>query len=209
MPTSSEEAAAAAAAAAAEAAFREFAIEAWTLLAVAILVTVVRTLARVRAVGWAQLRPDDYLVWVGLVRFPFLVHSHLFVSMWRVRVCCSHIPNSQPSRYSTPRRLRLHTALELPLGGLQTTACQIKREPTCEQMTRSFNYGIFSRTPHRIRRSRASDLITSRVTGSKIQVAGWSTYSVLLWSFKASVLFFYIRLTVQTIVLPYKGSVVD
>jgi len=36
-----------------------------------------------------------------------------------------------------------------------------------------------------------------RVIGSKIQLAGWSTYSVLLWSLKASLLVFYLRLTVR------------
>ncbi|KAL6887430.1 hypothetical protein HDV57DRAFT_514961 [Trichoderma longibrachiatum] len=34
-----------------------------------------------------------------------------------------------------------------------------------------------------------------RVLGSKIQIAGWSTYSTLLWTLKTSLLFFYIRLT--------------
>jgi hypothetical protein len=34
-----------------------------------------------------------------------------------------------------------------------------------------------------------------RVAGSKIQIAGWSTYSVLLWSLKLSLLLFYRRLT--------------
>ncbi|KAH8122314.1 hypothetical protein ACSS6W_005039 [Trichoderma asperelloides] len=34
-----------------------------------------------------------------------------------------------------------------------------------------------------------------RVIGSKIQLAGWSTYSTLLWTLKASLLVFYIRLT--------------
>ncbi|RYP78899.1 hypothetical protein DL771_000284 [Monosporascus sp. 5C6A] len=34
-----------------------------------------------------------------------------------------------------------------------------------------------------------------RVVGSKIQLAGWSTYSALLWSLKLSLLFLYIRLT--------------
>lgn len=33
------------------------------------------------------------------------------------------------------------------------------------------------------------------MTGSKIQIAGWSSYSVLLWALKASLLFFYLRLT--------------
>ncbi|KAF5020483.1 hypothetical protein F66182_7493 [Fusarium sp. NRRL 66182] len=34
-----------------------------------------------------------------------------------------------------------------------------------------------------------------RVTGSKIQVAGWTIYSALMWSLKLSMLFFYTRLT--------------
>ncbi|KAB5577894.1 hypothetical protein GE09DRAFT_1168671 [Coniochaeta sp. 2T2.1] len=34
-----------------------------------------------------------------------------------------------------------------------------------------------------------------RVAGSKIQVAGWTTYSALMWSLKLSMLFFYTRLT--------------
>ena len=37
----------------------------------------------------------------------------------------------------------------------------------------------------------------SRILGSKIQIAGWTTYSLLLWSLKASLLVFYIRLTVR------------
>ncbi|KAI1453954.1 hypothetical protein F4805DRAFT_340068 [Annulohypoxylon moriforme] len=34
-----------------------------------------------------------------------------------------------------------------------------------------------------------------RVIGSKIQLIGWSTYTVLLWALKTSYLFFYLRLT--------------
>ncbi|KAI1273574.1 hypothetical protein F5Y07DRAFT_411278 [Xylaria sp. FL0933] len=36
-----------------------------------------------------------------------------------------------------------------------------------------------------------------RVIGSKIQLVGWSTYSVLLWALKASLLCFYIRLVAR------------
>jgi hypothetical protein len=36
-----------------------------------------------------------------------------------------------------------------------------------------------------------------RVVGSVIQLSGWSVYSVLLWSLKASWLVFYLRLTVR------------
>lgn len=42
-----------------------------------------------------------------------------------------------------------------------------------------------------------------RVTGSQIQLAGWSSYSVLLWSLKASLLVFYMRLTVRAYFLYY------
>ncbi|KAI1398260.1 hypothetical protein F4819DRAFT_489745 [Hypoxylon fuscum] len=41
---------------------------------------------------------------------------------------------------------------------------------------------------------RSTEYLT-RVNGSKIQLAGWSTYSALLWSLKASLLTFYMRLT--------------
>ena len=34
-------------------------------------------------------------------------------------------------------------------------------------------------------------MISFRVLGSKIQLMGWSSYSVLLWSLKASLLVFY------------------
>lgn len=36
----------------------------------------------------------------------------------------------------------------------------------------------------------------SRVNGSKTQVAGWSTYTFLLWVIKAAMCCFYLRLTV-------------
>ncbi|EEH05444.1 conserved hypothetical protein [Histoplasma capsulatum G186AR] len=66
LPPPSDPAAAAAAAAAAQAAFRSFSTEAWTLLAVAILVTSIRMYARIDGVGFRGLQPDDYLVVVGV-----------------------------------------------------------------------------------------------------------------------------------------------
>lgn len=39
----------------------------------------------------------------------------------------------------------------------------------------------------------------NRVIGSKIQVAGWTTYSLLIGFLKLSVLAFYIRLTVRVL----------
>jgi len=58
----------AAAAAAAEEAFHKFAVESWTLYGIGLFATMLRTYARIRAVGIRNLRPDDYLAWVGMVR---------------------------------------------------------------------------------------------------------------------------------------------
>ncbi|KAH7375416.1 hypothetical protein B0T11DRAFT_293106 [Plectosphaerella cucumerina] len=55
--------------AAAAAAFRSFAVELWTLFSVGAAFTVLRTYARIKAVGIKQLRPDDYFVWLGIVFF--------------------------------------------------------------------------------------------------------------------------------------------
>ncbi|KND88026.1 hypothetical protein TOPH_07311 [Tolypocladium ophioglossoides CBS 100239] len=64
-PASDPTTEAAAAAAAAHAAFQKFATEAWTLLAIGIVVTILRTYSRVRSVGFGGLQADDYLVWVA------------------------------------------------------------------------------------------------------------------------------------------------
>jgi hypothetical protein len=66
--------------AAAQAAMNQFTIEAWTLLGVGVLVTIIRTWARVRAVGWKGLQADDCLVWLGVVG-----QLHLF---WPYVVFC-------------------------------------------------------------------------------------------------------------------------
>lgn len=55
------------AAAAAAAAAYKATVEVWTLFAIGVAVTVLRTYARVRAVGFRHLQADDYLVWVGIV----------------------------------------------------------------------------------------------------------------------------------------------
>ncbi|TLD28589.1 hypothetical protein PspLS_04054 [Pyricularia sp. CBS 133598] len=62
-------AAQAAAAAAAAEGFHRFTIELWTLFTIGALTTILRTYARVKANGFANLRADDYLVWVGLIGY--------------------------------------------------------------------------------------------------------------------------------------------
>ncbi|GKT56430.1 hypothetical protein ColTof4_09023 [Colletotrichum tofieldiae] len=65
------------AAAAAEAS-RQFTIEAWTLYGIGVVVTILRTYARAKAVGFRNFRADDYLVWVAVLFYTIqstLAHS--------------------------------------------------------------------------------------------------------------------------------------
>lgn len=61
------EAAALAAAAAAEA-FHKFTVELWTLYSIGVAITFLRTYARTKGAGLRNLKADDYLVWIGIVR---------------------------------------------------------------------------------------------------------------------------------------------
>lgn len=69
MSTSAtSDAAAQAAAEAAAAASAAFVVELWTLYATGVAVTVLRTYARLKAVGIKNFRADDYLIWAAIVR---------------------------------------------------------------------------------------------------------------------------------------------
>lgn len=45
-------------------------IELWTLYALGVSFTILRTYARIVAVGVRELHPDDYLIWLAVVRIP-------------------------------------------------------------------------------------------------------------------------------------------
>jgi hypothetical protein len=77
----SDAAAQAAAQEAAIAAARQATITLWTLYAFGVLVTVLRTYARVVAVGFTKLRGDDYLAWVALVSFGALDSAALVLTL--------------------------------------------------------------------------------------------------------------------------------
>jgi hypothetical protein len=51
-------------------ALRKMDVQLWLLFAVAILVTILRTYVRVKAVGFRGLRADDMLVWAAVVSLP-------------------------------------------------------------------------------------------------------------------------------------------
>ncbi|RYO85346.1 hypothetical protein DL766_004774 [Monosporascus sp. MC13-8B] len=130
------------AAAAAAAALQKFVIEDWTLFAVGLCVTVIRTYARVKQFGFKGLQGDDYLVWLAM--FFYAIETSLAYAVGAV-------------------------AKGLANNGM-TDDQRLALDPS------SSEYKL-------------------RVVGSKIQLAGWSTYSALLWSLKLSLLFLYIRLT--------------
>lgn len=48
-------------------AFQSFVTEDFTLFAVGLVVTITRTFARVKQVGFKGLQGDDYLVWLAMV----------------------------------------------------------------------------------------------------------------------------------------------
>ncbi|PHH60400.1 hypothetical protein CDD82_2309 [Ophiocordyceps australis] len=123
-------------------AFQQFSTEAWTLLAVAICVTSLRTYARVRAVGVRGLQADDVLVWVAATLY--CIETGLAYSVGAVAHGLAN--NDMPPEYR---------------AALSPDSAEHHQ----------------------------------RVTGSKIQLAGWSVYSTLLWVLKTSLLFFYMRLT--------------
>ncbi|KFY32591.1 hypothetical protein V493_00060 [Pseudogymnoascus sp. VKM F-4281 (FW-2241)] len=59
----------AAAAAAIAAAVREFNTELWTLYAFGVAITVLRTYARVKAVGFKNLQADDFIIWLAILLY--------------------------------------------------------------------------------------------------------------------------------------------
>lgn len=74
----SDSKAAAAAAAAMAAAVRDFNTELWTLYAFGVAITMLRTYARVKAVGFENLQADDFIIWLAIVRLmPFFLSEML------------------------------------------------------------------------------------------------------------------------------------
>ncbi|RYP90682.1 hypothetical protein DL770_003220 [Monosporascus sp. CRB-9-2] len=131
-----------AALAAAQEAMKTFSTEAWTLLSIGLLVTIIRTFGRVKALGLKGLQPDDYLVWVGATFYA------------------------------------IETGLAYSVGakaqGLANNGMTDEERATLSPNSPEYH---------------------TRIIGSKIQLGGWASYSVLLWSLKASLLMFYLRLT--------------
>jgi hypothetical protein len=83
------------AALAAAALFLRDVIEIWILFGLGIIITVLRTYARVSAVGFKELQLDDYLAWLGIVSSQScgLVHrrkeSMLIDAGTKASLCCA------------------------------------------------------------------------------------------------------------------------
>jgi hypothetical protein len=121
-----------------------FLVEAFTLLAIAILVTSLRTYSRITLVGIRRFEADDYLVLVGVV-----FHS--------LETGCA---------YGSAVLAR----------GLANNSMTDEQRATLDPNSEEYH---------------------ARVLGSKLQIVGYSLYSVLLWSLKAAMCNFYLRLAVS------------
>lgn len=71
----------------------EVTVELWTLYAVGVAVTLLRTYARGRAVGLKHLQADDYLVWVGIVRAPQSIPQHATLLLTLTLAVILHSPD--------------------------------------------------------------------------------------------------------------------
>ncbi|CAI6336694.1 unnamed protein product [Periconia digitata] len=117
-------------------------IELWTLYAFGISFTILRTYARITAVGWRELRADDYLIW-----FAMLIYTTQCTLGYNVGLLARGLANNGMTD--------------------EERSALLPDDP---------EYGW-------------------RVTGSKIQVAGWTTATCLLWTLKMCMAIFYLRLT--------------
>ncbi|KAJ5684725.1 uncharacterized protein N7477_001070 [Penicillium maclennaniae] len=126
--------------AASDAAYKT-AVELWTLYSIGVSITLLRTYARCRAVGWRNLRLDDLFIWIGIIFYT------------------------------------AQTALAYSVGHLAHGLAN-------NSMTSAQRASLFPSDPEYVQ----------RVIGSKIQIAGWTTYVAMINSLKLSMLAFYIRL---------------
>ncbi|KAH8887322.1 hypothetical protein GQ53DRAFT_602439, partial [Thozetella sp. PMI_491] len=121
---------------------KAFFIEAFVYIAASIVITVLRTYARVSKGGWRRLGPDDCLAWAGM-----LFHVTITCLAYHLLVTTQGLTNSG---MTDEQRAALNPD--------------------------SLEYSL-------------------RVMGSKMQLAGWAIGSLQIWSLKASMCCFYLRLT--------------
>ncbi|KAJ6113234.1 hypothetical protein N7523_006551 [Penicillium sp. IBT 18751x] len=120
----------------------DFVTEAFTLLAVAIVIIGLRTTARWIMVGPKNFQPDDYLMLLACVVYGLETAAAYMVGAW--------------------------------FHGLANNAMTDEERSTLSPESEEYRL---------------------RVGGSKVQVAGWSLYALLLWLLKTCMAKFYSRLT--------------
>ncbi|GKZ25189.1 hypothetical protein AbraIFM66951_001113 [Aspergillus brasiliensis] len=116
-------------------------VQLWTLYAIGVAVTLLRTYSQCKDLGWRRLRLDDYLIWVAIVFYTAQVALAYSVGNVAHGLANNSMTNDQRAALSPD----------------------------------SAEY-------------------RDRIIGSKIQIAGWATYTALINSLKLSMLVFYTRL---------------
>ncbi|PYH94864.1 hypothetical protein BO71DRAFT_449827 [Aspergillus ellipticus CBS 707.79] len=116
-------------------------VQLWTLYSIACAVTILRTYSQCRDIGWRRLRPDDYLIWVGIIFYTAQVTL----------------------AYSVGKEAH----------GLANNSMTDAQRAALAPDSAEYRY---------------------RVIGSRIQMAGWATYTAMITFLKLSMLAFYLRL---------------
>ncbi|OJJ66104.1 hypothetical protein ASPBRDRAFT_164099 [Aspergillus brasiliensis CBS 101740] len=116
-------------------------VQLWTLYAIGVAVTLLRTYSQCKDLGWRRLRLDDYLIWVAIVFYTAQVALAYSVS-------------------NVAHGLANNSMTDDQRAALSPDSAEYR----------------------------------DRIIGSKIQIAGWATYTALINSLKLSMLVFYTRL---------------
>ncbi|KAJ5574054.1 uncharacterized protein N7459_008481 [Penicillium hispanicum] len=148
-------------------------VELWVLYSVGVTFTLIRTYARVRAVGWRDLAPDDYLIWVGIVRI-LAVDAKIFY---------------------TAQTALAYTVTSVAFGLANSGMTDAERAAlSIDDPEYHYRY-VAPQSKIDLGTGKLIQVVLTRVVGSKIQVAGWVTYMALIASLKLSMMAFYVRLT--------------
>ncbi|TVY32617.1 hypothetical protein LSUB1_G007409 [Lachnellula subtilissima] len=167
-------------------AVRAFNAELWTFYTFGVLITILRTYARIKFVGLRGLRADDVIIWVAIVRIIESSNS----------VTSASIANAGPNPqllYTTQSTLAYFAVNygQSYANNSMTPAERLALSPDSTEY--HLRYVPGSKRKNALQNN-GPLLTVLRVFGSKVQVVGWTTYVCLIGTLKTAVLVFYIRL---------------
>lgn len=151
----------------------ELAVEWIAYLVIIIVITALRTYARASIPGRSGFGWDDYLVWIAVVSLALF---------------CSALTGYRHLAFDVADSMQVwYVILTAEVYVIGVTAVGIAND----SMTNEYRARLANDGP-------GSQEFGLRVLGSKVQLAAWISYSLVLWLLKGSLLcFFVVRLTVS------------